>query len=94
MTATPENGGTQFSVKRGKVQLRWDWAIRAVSLLLLCGANAQIYLTREFISREEYAQRETAIGAVQTRLTDLTRCTAELQERLRSIEERLKEKRK
>ena len=46
----PDNA-TEFKVRGGKVQVRWDWAVRVVSLLLLLGANAQIYLTREFISR-------------------------------------------
>jgi len=83
------HGETDFSVRSGRLKIRLEWLVRALTLTMLVVANAQAYwLGRQFVSRTEFhdslAQLQKEVAAVST--PDQAKRLEELEDRLRALE--------
>ena len=82
-------GETDFSVRSGRLKIRLEWLVRALTLTMLVVANAQAYwLGRQFVSRTEFhdslAQLQKEVAAVSS--PDQAQRLEELENRLRALE--------
>ncbi|PYJ83545.1 MAG: hypothetical protein DME22_15465 [Verrucomicrobia bacterium] len=80
---------TDFSVRSGRLKIRLEWLVRALTLTMLVVANGQAYwLGRQFVSRTEFhdslALLQKEVAAVTS--PDQAKRLEELEDRLRALE--------
>jgi len=80
---------TDFRVRGGRLKIRLEWAVRALTLILLVVADCQAYwLGREFVSRTEFHDSLTElkkdVAAINS--PDQAKRLEELEDRLRALE--------